>query len=103
MKFKKLRIHETLRVFNGNNKQDAVDIGDRCAGITVRCLQDSGGDIYVGWNEPASPKNILKPGDNITFGNIEGTVLDGNTLYVSYANANSRALVSIINYTGQEC
>jgi hypothetical protein len=100
---KKLRINEVLRVQGNNSAQDAVDLGTNCVGVTVRCLQDSPANIYVGWNEQASPKNLLEPGDNVSYGNIEGCVLDGNRLYVGYAGAGARVLISILNDTGEEC
>lgn len=100
---KKLRIHETLRVQGNDSPQDAVGLGDKCIGITIRCLQTSPAPIYVGWNEKASAKNVLQPGDSITYGNIEGTVLDDNDLYIGYGGDNARALISILNDTGKTC
>jgi hypothetical protein len=101
---KKIRINEVLIVQANHTPGDSVDLGSKCIGVTIRCLQDSPQNGYIGWNEPASPKNLLEPGDNVSYnvGDVQDAVLDGNLLYVGFAGANARLIVSIMNIV-EEC
>lgn len=102
---RKLRVTEVLVVQGNQSPQDAISIGTKCVSVTITCAPTSNNDVWVGWNENATSKNLLQQGDSKPYGGIEGYYLDDNKLYVSFDPTGSGgiALVSITNDTGEEC
>ena len=94
----KARINEMVIVQGNHSDSDAIGLGTNVLQFTVKNLPDSGTNVFVGVNEPASNKNILQPGESVTYYD-ERCYLDDNALYIAFeqvtVGAPGRALVDL--------
>jgi len=98
------RINE-LPIIQGNHTPgDSISLGKNVLKVTVRNQPSSGANAYVSWNVSDSKINELEPGESVSYF-MDGNILDGNELYVSFDDAasNGKALVSIFNDTLKDC
>ena len=98
------RINE-IGVNQGNHSPgDAISLGRKVLKATIKNAPDSGSNAYVAWNEDASNKNVLEPGESATYYH-DVVYLDGNALYIDFDSSNTggRVLVSVIMDTEEEC
>ncbi|MGL6121684.1 MAG: hypothetical protein ACRC1W_01345 [Shewanella sp.] len=91
------RINEVGVIQANHSTSDAISLGRNVLKITVKNMSDSGSNAFVGLNEDASNKNLLQPGESVTY-HDERVYLDGNSLYVGFDETTSggKVLVSII-------
>lgn len=88
------RISEELVDQSNNQAQDGIIIPNGCLSVSITCTSDSGNNALVGWNEPASTKNLLQPGESIPYGDMR-VKLDGNKLYIGFAQGGTGGKVRI--------
>lgn len=88
------RISEVLVDQNNNQSQNGIIIPNDCLSLSVTCTSDSGNNAFIGFNEPATDKNLLQPGESIPYGDIRVT-LDGNKLYVGFQPGGTNGKVRI--------
>jgi hypothetical protein len=82
-KYNRGRISEDLISQENNQAQNGIVIPNDCLSLSVTCTSDSGNNAFIGFNEPATNKNLLQPGESIPYGDIRVT-LQGNKLYVGF-------------------
>ena len=95
------RISETLVDQNNNQAQNGIIIPTDCLSVTITCNSNSGNNALVGWNEPATDKNLLQPGESIPYGDIRAR-LDGNKLYIGFqiGGTNGKVRITFLIDTG---
>ncbi|HMG94348.1 MAG TPA: hypothetical protein VK589_30015 [Chryseolinea sp.] len=86
-----------------HSPEDAIGIGQNVLKVTIKNAADSGTNAFVGVNDHASNKNLLQPGESVTY-HDERVYLDENSYYLAFdpANQGGRVLVSIILDTKKE-
>jgi hypothetical protein len=91
------RINEVGIIQGNHSPGDAISLGRNVLKVTVKNMSDSGSNAFVGMNEDASNKNLLQPGESVTY-HDERVYLDGNSLYVGFDDTTTggKVLVSII-------
>lgn len=90
-------INEQLITQGNHSPQDAIGLGKKVLKVTIRALPTSLNNVYVGWNAPASPINILEPGDSATYDDLR-IYLDKESLYIDFdpSGFGGQALVTVI-------
>lgn len=98
------RINESTVIQGNHSPGDSISIGNNVLKVTVRNQPSSGANAYVAWNVSDSKINELLPGESVTYF-MEGCILDGNVLYISFDDTSSdgRVLISIFNDTLKPC
>ena len=82
---------------------DSVPLGKKVLAYTVKCLPQSGSNLYVGLNEDAGPGFILEPSDSYTHKTKDG-YYSKDVLYLTFDESTTGgiALVVIDRDTGEE-
>lgn len=96
------RISEQLIDSNNHSAQDAIVVGDGVKRVAIRCTQASTNNVNIGWNEPATEKNQLQPGESVSYGDDE-LYLQGNKLYIGFTGSDTQALISFLIDVSENC
>lgn len=100
---RKARITEMVVDQTNHTPSDAINIGKGVIGVTVTNPPNSGNNVFVGWNSPATPGNLVIVGNSKPYGNIDGFLLDDNKLYIGFDTSGSGgvALVTLFHDVGE--
>lgn len=85
--------------------QKILKLSGRVKSVAITCQDVSNNKLLIGWNENASTKDYLNPGESYSVTPDTGNYLDGNELRFAFDNANlgtNQALVKITYETEKE-
>lgn len=83
--------------------QDAISLGRNLLQYTIKNSTDSGANLWVGINQPASSGFVLIAGESVTITD-QRVYLDRDKLYLQFdpGGSNGKAVVVTINDTTEE-
>lgn len=78
-----------------NGDDFTLELQGKVVDVQVECLDDSGYNCIVGWNEQAN-KDILIPGKGKGYGVPERGFLDGNSLAINFALTGTGSKLALV-------